>query len=109
MLEVLLSLSLVKKDSTTRQMSVHRLVQAQFRYHMNPRENQEAFENAALLLHSAFPKKSRAGQMYHKWLICQVYVQHVLNLAAIFQKEAVGKDRLKPTQSFIELLLDCSR
>ncbi|OQU99113.1 hypothetical protein CLAIMM_04795 [Cladophialophora immunda] len=108
--ETLLNLSLIKKDRTTRNFSLHRLVQTQFRYHMSVADRQESFGNAAKRLNAVFPAKPRViGQMYNLWERCQKYLQHVLSLVEQYKRESVGQQPLKPTLDFIQLATHCAR
>lgn len=109
-LEPLLTLALVKRDKETRELSLHRLVQTQYRYYMRPEERQKVFDNAVKLLHRAFPHvNSKAGQLYDRWTICQASLQHILALKDNFKKEQGESDAPKPTLLFCELLHNCSR
>ncbi|MCJ1385774.1 hypothetical protein MMC17_008898 [Xylographa soralifera] len=109
-LEDLLVLALVKRDKETRTLSVHRLVQMQFKYFMGPTDQQQAFYNTTLLLANAFPKDdSIKGQLYDRWEQCRLYLQHVLSLKNICKGDQLATEGIKPNPEFCELLNSCAR
>lgn len=91
-------------------MSLHRLVQEQYKYSLKPAGLQVAFDAASKLLDNAFPVKSReSSQMYNVWGICQHYLQHVLHLVHDYQEHSKTSGGIKPSLSFCHLLVRCSR
>jgi len=106
----LLELALIKRDRKTASISLHRLVQTQFRFHMSSDQRQNAFANAALLLDNIFPTRPRSShQMYDVWVICRQYLQHVLALMRIYAQEMKTQAPLRPTKHFCQLLVRCGR
>jgi len=104
-LESLLVLSLVRRDNETKSISMHRLVQTQYRRFQREAEYQEAFNNATALLCLAFPsKKTNSDQMYGVWDQCQKYVANVLRLLSNYKEHP-----LQPTADFYNLLTSCAQ
>ncbi|KAH8710019.1 hypothetical protein GQ44DRAFT_752583 [Phaeosphaeriaceae sp. PMI808] len=100
-LETLLALALIKRDNGTRTLSLHRLVQIQFKYFLTTQDRQKGFENAAHLLYRAFPSSNAyEGQLYARWTRCQVYIQHALSLRDNYAKESKSSEPLRPTLEF---------
>ena len=67
-LDTLLTSALVKRDRITRKLSLHRLVQAQFKYYISPQDRQMAFDNVTQLLCGSFPRtEPKKGQLYDRW------------------------------------------
>lgn len=110
-LDNLIVSALVKRDDSMGALSLHRLVQTQYRYFLDSFRRQEAFENAIDLLHEAFPQPdfARTGQLYDRWTQCQRYSQHVISLKGNFKKERNGSGGLKPTVNFCKLLRNFAR
>lgn len=107
MLSKLLTLSLVKRETGANTLSLHRLVQAHFRYLAAPAELQEVFELATTLLIIAFPRPK--GQLYDRWAVCRLYLQHVLSLARIYDESQEADIPLQANADFCALLSYCSR
>lgn len=108
--ESLISLGLIKRDRTTQEISLHRLVQTQFRYYMAEVQQQETFALASTLLLAAFPTKPRGShQMYNVWSICQRYLQHILFLMRHYEEASRKAEPLTPTKDFCTLLVHCLR
>lgn len=104
--ETLLTLALVKRDRNTKALSLHRLVQSQFRYILPVPRFQELFDDASQLLDVAFPRRPRQShQMHIVWSTCALYLQHVLSIMEIYNHET----RLKPSKNFCQLLVKCAR
>jgi hypothetical protein len=109
-LDDLLTLALIKREKNSRQLSLHRLVQAQFKYHLSPSSRQQAFENTVQLLCTVFPHaNAKKGQLYDEWAECQLYFQHVWNLKNNYKESLTGSEPLKPTLAFFSLLKDLIR
>ncbi|KAF8851460.1 hypothetical protein BDZ45DRAFT_730880 [Acephala macrosclerotiorum] len=109
-LEILLTLALIKRDRKTKDLSLHRLVQESFRYSLDSNGCQEAFAATATLLDKAFPTKPRdSHQMYNVWNLCQLWLQHVLHLIRQYRKESKESGGLKPTLDFCQLLVKFAR
>jgi hypothetical protein len=104
-LESLLSLALIKRDIRTRAISIHSLVQTEYKKFQGEIEYQEAFNNATALLSLAFPSKKRdSDQMYSVWDQCQKYIANVLSLLGNYKEHP-----LKPTADFYNLLTACAQ
>ncbi|KAI0433436.1 hypothetical protein F5Y09DRAFT_298923 [Xylaria sp. FL1042] len=107
----LLDLSLAQKTLGTGQLSIHRLVQFEFEYFLDKRNQQQrqlAFEYAAKLLCRAFPKQVKGRPMYSVWSTCQEYYAHILNLCKKYTKGSPGLKKLRPTRDFCEAISNCA-
>lgn len=91
--ETLLRYSLIKRNSETRTLSVHRLVQTVLRDTMSGEEHRQWVERALRLLHRAFPKVELAAVDTAVWPQCEHYLPHVQ-----IQLPRIEQDRL----SFLE-------
>lgn len=109
-IEVLLTLALVKRDREQRAFSIHRLVQASFKYYMTPEQRQQCFNNATILVASAFPRQdTKSAQLYQKWKTCALYLQHVLSLRDNFGEELKVNPAFFVSTSYCELNNACQR
>ncbi|KAK1634692.1 hypothetical protein BDP81DRAFT_395967 [Colletotrichum phormii] len=60
--------SLVKRDKDSGILTVHRLVQTQFRHFLGPARRQEMFNNTMALVSSVLPRGDmEKGQLYDSW------------------------------------------
>lgn len=109
-LDDLLTLALIKREKISRQLSVLRLVQAQFKYHLSAADRQQAFENATQLLYEAFPQSNaKKGQLYDRWTQCRMHSQHLLSLKSNYKETAASPEPLEPTFLFCKLLKSFAR
>lgn len=111
-IDPLVTLALIKRDRNAEALSIHRLVQVQYRYYLSLDGRQKAFEDAASLLDAAFPRwTSASGMLYDKWSVCQKYVQHVNALSENYKLESGESESepLRPTLHFCQLLHRCCR
>jgi tetratricopeptide (TPR) repeat protein/transcriptional regulator with XRE-family HTH domain len=74
LIEPLLAFSLVKRLSTDRQLSIHRLVQAVQLERMSPQEQRQWSERLVLALNASFPKHSDDP---NTWAQCMRYLEQV--------------------------------
>lgn len=106
----LVAIALVSRDKETQTLSIHRLVQTAFRYFLSPEMRQKAFDDAAVLISHAFPRRDTASaQMYLVWNKCAALLQHVLSLKDCFRKEMEEHGDFKATQIYCELSNACQR
>jgi hypothetical protein len=109
-LRKLLSLALVKRERNTRTITIHRMVQTQFKQFLGHLDRQRCFNNAVILLYGAFPSEDLAtGQMYDRWQLCNQYVQHVLNIKDCFAEEARASKSFKAPWELCKLFSSCQR
>ncbi|KAJ6780996.1 hypothetical protein PWT90_09037 [Aphanocladium album] len=65
LIDELLTLALIKREKSARILSLHRLVQQQFRYFSSPADNQRFFYHTTCLLFEAFPQSdAKKGQLF---------------------------------------------
>ncbi|KAF2963290.1 hypothetical protein GQX73_g10280 [Xylaria multiplex] len=108
----LLKLALIKRDRDMRILSIHRVVQAQFKGFLSTQQRWNNFYRTVDLVRHVFPRENTtAGQLYDVWEACNTYAPHVINLKDCFNEEHAGANSktLKVTSSFCELLADCGR
>ena len=106
----LIKLALIKRNRDTRVLSIHRVVQMQFKYFLSREQREKSFNSTVTLVHIIFPKEDAAkGQMYDEWGTCNQYLQHVLNLKDCFMEERKLSNNFKAPLQFCELLARCQR
>lgn len=109
-IDELLALALIKREKSARILSLHRLVQQQFRFFSSPIDNQHFFYYTTCLLFEAFPQSdAKKGQLYDRWTECQRYLQHVINLKNQYKEAATSKQPLAPSLKFCMLLKSLAR
>lgn len=109
-IEALLTLALVKRNREQRAYSIHRLVQSSFKYSMTPEQRQQAFNDATVLVASAFPRKDSAfSQLYHMWKRCSLHVSHVLSLRDFFREEIKANPNFSALAIYCQLNSSCQR
>ncbi|KAJ8132131.1 hypothetical protein O1611_g1492 [Lasiodiplodia mahajangana] len=108
--EQLLNLSLVKQDSTTGSFSLDRLVQAAFRKFMTPKQKQDAFRDATILVANAFPQRNtQVATLYLEWDRCAPYLKHVISLKECFRQEHASDSSFVATRLYCNLSNMCQR
>ena len=90
-LEKLLTLALVKRDTFSRTLSLHRLVQTQFKYFLTASERQIGFENAVHLLYQAFPEL----ECIRRTALCSVDPMPGLSTTCLVSKRQLQKGELQ--------------
>lgn len=106
----LAALGLIKRDIDTGTLSVHRMVQTQFKYFMTPEQRLQCFNDAVCLVSDHFPTEdSKAGQMYDMWEACNRYAQHVVSLQDCFQEEQRLSKAFRASWQFCDLLCRSQR
>lgn len=109
-IETLLTVTLVKRDREQRAYSIHRLVQSSFKHFMTAEQRQQCFNDASILVASAFPRKdTEFAQLYHMWKPCSLYLQHVLSLRDFFREELASNARFAALKLYCELNNACQR
>lgn len=59
-------------------LSIHRIVQAHFKYFLSLEQRQKSFNNTVALIYDVFPKEDTTkGQLYEAWETCQKSWQSV--------------------------------
>ena len=83
----LLDLSLIRINSDTGFISVHRLTQDQYIEHMTKEDRVEAFQVMSHLVCHAFPRRGNADahHLYQRWQSCEQLIQHVISLQEGYQ------------------------
>ena len=104
-METIYNLALAKNDPSTGIISLHRLVQVEFIYHIGNERRQQAFELTSSLLYNAFPQIPPGGKMTSQLSDCELYVQHVMSLVRHYRDQNSELPKLKPTPSFCDLII----
>ena len=83
----LVDLSLIRINSDTGFISVHRLTQDEYIDYMSPEESIEAFQVICRLICHAFPRRGTASahHLYHLWQSCEQLIHHVIALQQGYQ------------------------
>ena len=108
-LEKLLTRALVKRDKNSKSLSLHRLVQESFKYTMSSQEKQQYFNDAASMIHLAFPRHDDRATLYQKWDQCALYLPHVLSLTDSFKNEKSHHREFRASAAYCELANLCER
>ncbi|CAI6073766.1 unnamed protein product [Clonostachys chloroleuca] len=97
--------ALIKRDKDSGVLTVHRLIQAQFRYFLAPEQLQKAFNDTIILVSYVLPEiDMEKGQLYEGWESYNRYLQHVISLRDIFQEDSKASRGLKASTLFCEIL-----
>ncbi|KAI0872529.1 hypothetical protein GGS24DRAFT_467087 [Hypoxylon argillaceum] len=108
--EALLNLALIRRDTSSRTFSLHRLVQTQFLFFLNHEERQKNFNHVSMLVYKAFPQRDvKQSQYYDRWAVCRQYLQHILSLKEHYTKNLAGPEPLAPCAEFCGALVNCGR
>ncbi|OAQ95981.1 hypothetical protein LLEC1_02850 [Akanthomyces lecanii] len=106
----LITLALVRRNRNTKMVSIHRMVQTQFKHFLSLEERQNSFNDAVALVSKVFPREEVAqGQLYGVWDTCNKYLQHVLSLRDCFTEERTLSMSFQATEQFCDLLIQCQR
>jgi len=89
-------------------LSLHRLVQAEYSFQATTQQRQEAFESTTRLLLEVFPHYNNGRILPGDRSKAELYIQHVLSLIFSFLKERDRVDGLNPTLDFLKLISDCT-
>ncbi|KAG9237386.1 hypothetical protein BJ875DRAFT_438544 [Amylocarpus encephaloides] len=83
----LLDLALITVDTRGDTISVHRLVQAEYRFHSSQNDRQENFDTAVHLLLRKFPSRGGSRILEKDWPIAERYILQVLALIKNYRQE----------------------
>lgn len=73
-------MSLVDRDPVTNTVSVHRVIQLEFRKSLDDEYRRQALKLASKLLLEAFPKQVNGLSLRLEWPQCVMYIQHILSV-----------------------------
>lgn len=109
-IESLLTLALIRRNKDSRAFSLHRLVQTSFKFFMPPDQKQKSFNDAAILVSLAFPRRDNAeGHMYLVWERCALYLKQVLGLRDCFREEKKANPAFSAVFQYCDLNNACQR
>lgn len=101
----LLTSALIKRNSETGVLSVHRTVQTQFRYFLSLEQRQKSFDNAVEMIYNILPlNEGETGQLYEVWDSCYRYTQHILHLCECYDEETKASRTFRATWKLCSLL-----
>ncbi|KAI0893451.1 pfs domain-containing protein [Annulohypoxylon nitens] len=102
--------ALIKRDKDSGVLTVHRLIQSQFRHFLDPEKFQKAFNDTVTLMTFVIPKSDpEKGQLYETWEGYNRYLQHLINLRDIFKERMKTPHPLKASWEFCEMLANYQR
>ncbi|KAB5571984.1 hypothetical protein GE09DRAFT_1185492 [Coniochaeta sp. 2T2.1] len=102
--------ALIKRDKDSRVVTVHPMVQTQFRHYLKPEQRQKAFNDTVSLVSSVVPKSDmEKGQLYDSWPGYDRYLKHVINLRDIFDDERRASSSFEAPHKLCEMLVDYQR
>ncbi|KAH8813001.1 hypothetical protein F5884DRAFT_899203 [Xylogone sp. PMI_703] len=104
----LVHLSLIRRNSNTKMISVHRLVQIAFRQHDGNQAQAETFARVCHILHEFFPQQKKGFALFNHWRACESLLEHVQTLCERY-KELCKTTQLRYLEDFCYLLSDCGR
>lgn len=78
----------MKRDPGSKSVSIHRLIQTQYRARMSRDEAIGLFKLATGLMFSAFPKQRNGLSLRNNAEICQSLIQHVMALCSSYEELA---------------------
>lgn len=109
-LRKLIGKALVKRDKDSGILTIHRLIQKQYRYFLEPDERQRAFNNAVKLLSNVVSKSNiEKAQLFDAWENYNKHLQHVLSLRDAFEDERKLSQTFTASDTFCEMLSDYQR
>jgi hypothetical protein len=77
---------------------------------MKPEQRQEAFNNAAVLVYKAYPRRdSNRANLYLMWDLCAMYLLHVINLKDCFREEKKLNPKFSTLSLYCNLNNSCQR
>jgi hypothetical protein len=91
-----------------RDLIIHRVIQEAMNFH-GIKDLQESFDAASQLVYEAFPKQDQGRPLFDVWPRCQMYVQHVVNLAKLYTAFRQGRESpFTGSADFVRLLCNCA-
>lgn len=102
-IQILVDVALVQRHSERDELSMHRLVQAEFRYSSTAEERQAHFNAASKLLYEAFPKQ-RDERFGNRIPACDKIIGQVYTLRDSLYASMPGLSELQPPDEFCMLM-----
>jgi hypothetical protein len=100
----LIDLALISVDSITETVSLHRLVQAEFRFYMTEPDRQDNFDAAVVLLLGVFPSRGGSRVIDKDWPTAERYIPQVLALIRNYREE----QPLRSSSNLCNLICDAT-
>ncbi|KAK0120265.1 hypothetical protein ONS95_011670 [Cadophora gregata] len=104
--ELLAELALIRILPDTNEISVHRLVQSEFLFHMAADNRQEAFDATILLLLDKFPDRGESLVDERHWKQAERYLSQVLAALGRYCDSQKEQEVLKPSLNLLNLICD---
>lgn len=102
-IEYLLLTSLISQEPETTDLSVHRVLQEEYRKWLGPDRRLASFRRTSKLLLNAFPHQKDGRSMHLVWSVCRKYISHVVTLADLFKRMFYKDLAQEDFHDFIEL------
>ena len=102
-LDYLVESALIRR-TTGSNLSVHRLIQYEFRQHMKTDGRRKFFQLAFQLLYEAFPKQVNGASLRNEEQQCKLHIDHVLQLCVQWQSYQLRPERPGEYMYFTKLL-----
>ena len=101
-------LALLRASPELKFLSIHRLIQVEFRARMSLEDQRQTFKDTAILLHRAFPQQVKGFTLFNEWSLCESLVEHVQVFCERY-REISDACKLDYMEDFVYLTTDCSR
>ncbi|KAF2759934.1 hypothetical protein EJ05DRAFT_315492 [Pseudovirgaria hyperparasitica] len=106
-MQELLSASLVHRAAGANSISIHRLIQREFRNFMSIDQLYSSFLDSATLLHKAFPKQINGNSLRNESVQCKKYIEHALFLCRQWQTYKFKPRTPGDFLTFTRLMTNC--
>jgi hypothetical protein len=104
----LIGLALVRATESLRGLSVHRLIQVEYRRYLSPSERCKKWAQAVQVLRTLFPKQHNGFALYNEWSLCESLIEHVQAVARIYG-EIMHLQEMSDLGEFVFLCSDAAR
>lgn len=106
-IDELIGLALVNRDSETNKLSIHRLVQSEVRIQTG-NDLQVAFNNVSFLLSESFPKQVHGRTFEPRYEECAGLIQHLYALRDHLRDGPYAGGKLQPTHNFCRVMCNAA-
>ena len=103
-----MDLALLKTSAELKSLSVHRLIQGEFRAYLTVEERRQRFNDAVAILREAFPNRRKGFTLFKHWVLCESLIEHVQVLCDRYRE--INEDgKLEYVEDFVYLISDSAR
>ncbi|PVH73049.1 hypothetical protein DL98DRAFT_576474 [Cadophora sp. DSE1049] len=107
-IEQLEDLALIRQDIASATVSIHRLVQSEFLFHISAEDRQKAFGSSVSLLLEVFPPRGKSRLVPGDWEKGAKYIGQVLSLLDKYKKSLSEAEPLQSSTNLLELICDAA-